>query len=164
MTTKKPAASAADKPKKAAKPPKLNLQTRKKRLPPPAAFPEGVKPPVKHAGQFQKGQSGNPLGRPRGALDKVNRVIESERAKIADESDCTPLQFLVSSYLDDSLEHAVRARCATDALPYFHRRMPAIVEVGGQMGKQIDAASLAALSADDRLALLSLLDKLGVAL
>lgn len=91
-------------------------------------------------------------------------ALAEERAKLADEAGCTPLQFLVSVYLDADQEMELRQRAAKDAAPYFHRRLPQVVEVGGQMGKSLDVQSIAALSPEDRKVFLTLIEKMGVAL
>lgn len=126
--------------------------------------PKSDAPAARHAGQFAPGKSGNPAGRPKGALGKFNMMVAEERAKMADAAGCTPLQFLLSVMLDDAEETAIRVRAATDAAPYFHQKRATKVEVGGQLGAQLDLQSLTALSADDRRVFLEIIERMGVAL
>jgi hypothetical protein len=116
------------------------------------------------AGQFRKGQSGNPAGRPRGIVDRYRMLRAEQRAKMADEAGCTPLQFLLSIMLDESQETAIRLRAATDAAPYFHARCATKIEVEGQLGHQLDLHSIAALTAEDRKVFLVLIEKMGIAI
>jgi hypothetical protein len=122
------------------------------------------KPKAPHAGQFQKGKSGNPAGRPKGIVDRYSQMRGEERARIAASAGCTPLEFMLSVMLSDDEEMPVRLRAATDAAPYMHQKRAMKVEVEGQLGQQIDLASIASLPKDDRKTLLDILMRLGIAL
>jgi hypothetical protein len=129
-----------------------------------ASTPDPKPAPRRNSGQFGPGNNANPKGRPKGSPSRLTLALAEERAKIADEAGCTPLQFLVSVYLDAEQDMELRERAAKDAAVYFHRKMPAVVEVAGQLGKQLDVSSIAALTPEDRKIFLALIERMGVSL
>ena len=117
----------------------------------------------RNGGKFAPGNKASP-GRPRGSKNRLTLMTLEERARLADEAGCTPLQFLISVYLDPSNDMDLRLRAARDAAPYLHRRLPQVVEVGGQFGKQLDVQAITALSPEDRKVFLALIEKMGISL
>ena len=71
---------------------------------------------------WQKGQSGNPKGRPRGAKN----IRSEETAKEIQESGLTPLDYLMSIVRDEEAPMKERIQCATAAAPFVHARLSAI--------------------------------------
>jgi hypothetical protein len=116
---------------------------------------------------FQKGQSGNPKGRPKGMRTKAMQLTNQERLQlIVEHGDVTPLKFLMSVMVDEKEYKDVRVDAAKAAAPYFHRKMPIAIEGGD--GPPVKTSSsmvirkLDALTADERKAALALFEKLGV--
>src|SRR5262245_2416288 len=71
---------------------------------------------------FQKGQSGNPAGRPKGALDKITQL----QRKAALESGQSPLDYLLSIMRDENQSITVRLDAAKAAAPYLHPKLTAV--------------------------------------
>lgn len=81
------------------------------------------------AGSFKPGQSGNPKGKPKGAVGKHTKMTLEERKALLDECEwLTPLRFLMSVMCFDENPLDVRMEAAKAALPYIHRKMPQAVE------------------------------------
>ncbi len=109
--------------------------------------------PQLKAHHFKKGQSGNPLGRPKGQIDKVHRLQLQVAATGA-----TPLEILLAIARKDEAPLAqlgiprkdcttpVRKSAAEAALPYVHRRMPIAVQTEVNGGISISPAAFAQLS------------------
>lgn len=112
---------------------------------------------------FKPGQSGNPKGRPPGRVAWRDRLTAEDRAKMATEAGCTPLQWLLSVMLDTAHPFGDRLDAAKVAAPYMHKKMPIAVEVKDPgMRGGFDPAKLAELPRTERLMLLTTLTKLGV--
>lgn len=71
---------------------------------------------------FQKGQSGNPAGKPKGANSKVTRKKEVEIAA----SGLTPLEFMLTMLRDPAAAHEDRKWAAQNAAPYSHAKLAAV--------------------------------------
>jgi hypothetical protein len=70
-------------------------------------------------GQFTKGISGNPNGRPKGAKNRSTaELIEKLSA-----SGLTPVEFMTAVYRDDAQPMDLRLEAAHRAAPYFHAKM-----------------------------------------
>lgn len=97
---------------------------------------------------WKKGQSGNSKGRPKGAKDKISRVVARRvlEAAVRDVAGAaadraakslTPLGFMESVLRTPSqYPFAARAWAAEHAAPYLHRKMPIAIE-GGDKDKPI---------------------------
>ena len=71
---------------------------------------------------WQKGQSGNPKGRPRGARN----IRSEETAKQIQESGLTPLEYLMGIVRDENAPRKDRIECARAAAPFVHARLSAV--------------------------------------
>jgi hypothetical protein len=71
---------------------------------------------------FQRGRSGNPAGKPKGALRKATAERE---AKIA-ASGLTPLDYMLSVLRDENQPPERRDEMAKAAAPYVHPKLSAI--------------------------------------
>lgn len=78
---------------------------------------------------FQKGQSGNPGGRKPGSKNKRTKEHDAllEDLKV---NNMMPLDFLILELNNPKNSLAIRFKCAAEALPYCHRRMPIGVDDG----------------------------------
>lgn len=76
----------------------------------------------------------------------------------------TPADLLRAASQDPRLPLKDRLRAAREAAPYFNKRMPLSVEAVGNLStnSSLDISKLAALSIEERKALLGLLRKVGV--
>ena len=95
---------------------------------------------------WRKGVSGNPLGKPKGALSKYHRFQVAMRS-----SDLSPVEFLLAvmrrdadalAAIDVPIEEVtldVRRACAIDLLPFCHSRLPQAVNVNANGGIDEDA-------------------------
>lgn len=82
------------------------------------------------ATRWKPGETGNPKGKPKGALTKVGKMTLAERQKLVEENDwLTPLRFLMSVMVCEENPLDVRMDAAKAALPYIHRKMPQAVEL-----------------------------------
>ena len=72
--------------------------------------------------RWQKGESGNPKGRPPGARN----IRSEETAKEIQESGLTPLDYLMRIVRDEKAPMKERIQCATAAAPFVHARLSAI--------------------------------------
>ena len=79
---------------------------------------------------FVKGTSGNPLGRKPGVPNKVTLKREAEIAK----SGLTPLEYMLQTLRDETLEHKERMEAATSAAPYCHPKLATIAHTGPDGG------------------------------
>lgn len=70
---------------------------------------------------WQKGQSGNPRGRPKGSL---NKLAISKSVEVS-ESGQLPTDFLVDVYRDESLDMRLRVDAAKAAAPYLQPQLNA---------------------------------------
>jgi Family of unknown function (DUF5681) len=71
---------------------------------------------------YQKGQSGNPAGKPKGANSKVTRQKEAQIAA----SGLTPLEFMLNMLRDPEAAHEDRKWAAQNAAPYAHAKLAAV--------------------------------------
>ena len=69
--------------------------------------------------KWQKGQSGNPAGRPKGALGKLSKA----KAEAVIAKGQSPLDFLLSVACDESADMKLRIEAAKAATPYVHPRL-----------------------------------------
>jgi hypothetical protein len=77
---------------------------------------------------FQKGQSGNPAGKPKGALRKATAKREAEiRA-----SGLAPLDWMLRVLRDESEAPARRDDMAKAAAPYVHPKLNAVTHKGDE--------------------------------
>lgn len=81
--------------------------------------PKQVEPGVKQRsrGRFQPGQSGNPGGRRRGAVNKQTIAALVKQYG-------SPLEFLLSTMADPNAKMSDRLDAARISVGYCHRRMP----------------------------------------
>lgn len=95
-------------------------------------------------------------------LLKLDNLTLEERVSMADQSPCTPLQFLMSVMIDPHRWMEERIDAAKALTPYFHRKMPQAIELPASLQPAIDLAKLVALPRPDREALLLLLKRIGI--
>lgn len=75
---------------------------------------------------FQKGQSGNPKGKPRGAQGKATLRREAEIAAAG----LTPLQFMLTVLRNDEATSEDRKWAAQNAAPYVHPKLATVQHQG----------------------------------
>lgn len=81
---------------------------------------------------------------------------------IVKKGDLTPLQFMQSMAMDETLDPALRLKAASDVAPYLHRKKPVAIDGGeGKPLTVLSAEKLAAMSNEDLGALNAALIKLG---
>ncbi len=81
---------------------------------------------------------------------------------IVKKGDLTPLQFMQSMAMDETLDPGLRLKAAADVAPYLHRKKPIAVDGGEGMPLTVLSADrLAAMSNDELEALNAALIKLG---
>jgi hypothetical protein len=102
---------------------------------------------------FKPGQSGNPKGKPKGAISKLDKA---QRAKALDG--LTPLEYMLSILRDETKDEAVRMAAAKDAAPYVHARLASLdASLSGKVGLEVKRTP--ATSEDRAKALAALLAK-----
>ena len=79
---------------------------------------------------FVKGQSGNPNGRKKGVPNKVTLKREAAIASTG----ITPLEYMLKTLRDETLEHKERMDAATSAAPYCHPKLATIAHTGPDGG------------------------------
>lgn len=93
---------------------------------------------------FKPGQSGNPAGRPKGALGKFAKKTAQRVA----ESGMTPIDYLVSVYRDESVDLRERVLAARSAAPYCHAKLSNVeMDVTSNADRDADSMSDAELIA-----------------
>ena len=100
---------------------------------------------------FPKGVSGNPSGKPRGALSRLTRA----QAEFAASTGATPLQLLLAisrrdvvalrsmGFPPQACTPTLRVRAAESAAPYCHRKQPQGID-GGAEGTPVTVQVLSA--------------------
>ena len=84
--------------------------------------------------RFKPGQSGNPAGKPKGAVSKLDKEA---RARAADG--LTPLDYMLSILRDEGQEQPARLDAAKAAAPYVHARLANIdANIHGKMGVVVE--------------------------
>lgn len=105
----------------------------------------------------------NRNGRPIGSKNKVKLLTNAERLAIVNKGDLTPLQFMQSVAMDETMEMHLRLKAAVDVAPYLHRKKPIAVDGGeGQPLTVLSADKLANMSDEDLAAMNAALIKLGI--
>lgn len=77
---------------------------------------------------FQKGQSGNPRGKPKGAQAKATLKREQEIAA----SGLTPKEYLLSVMRNEGKDEATRLDAAKAVAPYVHPRLTSMALSGDE--------------------------------
>ena len=112
---------------------------------------------------FRKGQSGNPAGRPRGSKNRY-ALDRKVRAKLARTGE-SPLELMLEIMRDPNERMELRLDAAKSAAPFMHRRMPTAVEDTDPNQQLVfDPQALAGLSAEEKIILLGLFEKIGLTL
>ena len=84
--------------------------------------------------KFKPGQSGNPAGKPKGAVSKLDR-----KARAAALEGLTPLEYMLSVLRDATQTQDVRLDAANKAAPYVHARLANIdANIHGKMGVVVE--------------------------
>ena len=75
---------------------------------------------------FQKGQSGNPSGRPSGTKNKPTLKIEEELQK----GNCNPIQGMIDMINDETTEPSIKAKLYCELACYIYPKRKAIEHTG----------------------------------
>lgn len=97
---------------------------------------------------FQKGQSGNPDGRPKGARNKKDIIAEQLTQQAISEG-LMPLDFFLSMLRSPEAPLGLRFECGKAAAPYVHRKMPIAIETDQTNFKVLDITTLQGLSLEE---------------
>lgn len=81
------------------------------------------------AGGWVKGKSGNPAGRPKGAVSKLTAAKNlfekppEDIKAVLTKFKLTPLQYLLKVVNDEKIGHSMRIVAAQAAAPYVHEKL-----------------------------------------
>lgn len=107
---------------------------------------------------FQKGQSGNPNGRPKGARNKKDIIAEQLTVQAISEG-IMPLEFFLSVLRNPEMPLGFRFEAGKAAAPYVHRKMPIAIENLDAPFKVLDIDSLHGLDDEELETLQKLMQK-----
>lgn len=78
----------------------------------------------------RQGKCTNPSGRPKGSQNKRSKEQDDMLTDMKVQGHLLPLDFLILNMNNQKNSAAFRIKCAVEALPYCHRRMPIGVDDG----------------------------------
>lgn len=111
--------------------------------------------------KWVKGKSGNPAGKPAGALGLTKKLLET-CDQIAAKYSTMPLDYLMTQVCDENAPRSIRIDCAKAAAPYVHLKKPVAVQ-GGDPLKPITMVDLMSIEKMDSAAISQLLNLLQLA-